>query len=145
MSPQDNFWGVGRSGKGQNKLGKILMRVREELAAAQAVEAADGPMLAAEAVAVGAAEIPQEAEVLTGPPGWSPDGAAPAPAPAQAEVLTGPPGWSPQPEVPENPVIDIADIPGPVGSVEAPKDMQAADGSKVAEWGANDNIKIIKV
>ena len=44
MSPQDNFWGVGRSGKGQNKLGKLLMRVREELAAADAV---DGQMLEA--------------------------------------------------------------------------------------------------
>lgn len=124
MSPQDNFWGVGRSGKGQNKLGKILMRVREELAAAKAVEAADGPMLEA-AGAVVADAVPQEAEVLTGPPGWSPQ-------PEAAEAS-------------ENPIIDIADVPeAGVGSPEPPKDMMAADGSKVGDWGT-DNIKIIKI
>ena len=31
LSPQDNFWGVGRSGKGMNKLGRILMKVRDDL------------------------------------------------------------------------------------------------------------------
>ncbi len=36
QSPQDNFWGVGRSGKGQNKLGRILMQIRTELQAAEA-------------------------------------------------------------------------------------------------------------
>eukprot|EP00003_Mantamonas_plastica_P000522 TRINITY_DN10426_c0_g2_i2.p1 TRINITY_DN10426_c0_g2~~TRINITY_DN10426_c0_g2_i2.p1 ORF type:complete len:173 (+),score=57.29 TRINITY_DN10426_c0_g2_i2:40-558(+) len=30
-SPRDSFWGVGRGKKGKNKLGKILMRVRDEL------------------------------------------------------------------------------------------------------------------
>jgi ribA/ribD-fused uncharacterized protein len=93
MSPQDNFWGVGRSGKGQNKLGKILMRVREELATAQAVEAVDGPMLEAQAVAEMEPAGAAQPEILTGPPGWSPEGTA---APAQPEILTGPPGWSPE-------------------------------------------------
>lgn len=30
-SPVDNYWGAGANGNGQNKLGLILMRVREEL------------------------------------------------------------------------------------------------------------------
>ncbi len=31
----DGYWGAGRDGGGQNKLGKILMRVREDLRAAR--------------------------------------------------------------------------------------------------------------
>ncbi len=31
-SPQDNFWGIGRKREGRNKLGKILMEIRAELA-----------------------------------------------------------------------------------------------------------------
>ena len=30
-APTDSYWGVGRDGTGQNKLGKILMRIRDEL------------------------------------------------------------------------------------------------------------------
>jgi len=30
-SPYDYYWGCGQDGNGQNRLGKILMRVREEL------------------------------------------------------------------------------------------------------------------
>ncbi|MEM8803865.1 MAG: NADAR family protein [Pseudomonadota bacterium] len=30
-APMDYFWGAGQDGTGQNKLGKILMRVRSEL------------------------------------------------------------------------------------------------------------------
>jgi ribA/ribD-fused uncharacterized protein len=30
-NPNDNFWGNGKDGKGQNNTGKILMRIREEL------------------------------------------------------------------------------------------------------------------
>ncbi len=30
-SPVDSYWGCGKDGKGKNMLGKILMRVREEL------------------------------------------------------------------------------------------------------------------
>ena len=30
-SPYDYYWGCGQDGTGQNKLGKILMRVREQL------------------------------------------------------------------------------------------------------------------
>lgn len=35
-APTDSYWGAGRNGAGQNKLGKILMAVREELRAAGA-------------------------------------------------------------------------------------------------------------
>lgn len=30
-APTDYFWGCGRTGSGKNKLGHILMRVRQEL------------------------------------------------------------------------------------------------------------------
>lgn len=30
-SPTDTFWGIGRDGEGRNELGKIWMRLREEL------------------------------------------------------------------------------------------------------------------
>jgi ribA/ribD-fused uncharacterized protein len=30
-SPFDSYWGCGRSGKGKNRLGELLMRVRSEL------------------------------------------------------------------------------------------------------------------
>ncbi len=30
-SPYDNYWGCGRSGRGRNRLGELLMQVREEL------------------------------------------------------------------------------------------------------------------
>lgn len=39
-SPQDNYWGIGRSGKGRNRLGQILMEVREELQRAETAAAA---------------------------------------------------------------------------------------------------------
>ena len=29
--PNDDFWGNGSSGKGQNQIGKILMKIREEI------------------------------------------------------------------------------------------------------------------
>jgi hypothetical protein len=158
MSPQDNFWGVGRSGKGQNKLGKILMRVREELAAAAAVEKVDGPMLEAQKVAdaAAAAAVPdaaaesvqpqpqQEKEILTGPPGWSPEGFT-----QQPEIPTGPPGWSPEGQ--EAPINDIADIPAEsipsievAGPPEPPKELVTADGTKISDM-ENSNIKIIKM
>jgi ribA/ribD-fused uncharacterized protein len=30
-NPNDDFWGSGKDGKGQNHMGKILMRIRDEL------------------------------------------------------------------------------------------------------------------
>jgi ribA/ribD-fused uncharacterized protein len=32
-APTDTYWGVGRDGTGQNKLGKIIARIRDELRA----------------------------------------------------------------------------------------------------------------
>ncbi len=34
-APKDEEWGIGSNGRGKNKLGKILMRVRQELAQPQ--------------------------------------------------------------------------------------------------------------
>ena len=36
VAPTDYYWGVGREGTGQNKLGKIIERIRAELRAAAA-------------------------------------------------------------------------------------------------------------
>jgi ribA/ribD-fused uncharacterized protein len=33
-APNDYYWGVGRDGTGQNKLGKIIMRIRNEMRSA---------------------------------------------------------------------------------------------------------------
>lgn len=30
LSPWDRYWGVDDNGKGENRLGKIIMRVRDE-------------------------------------------------------------------------------------------------------------------
>ena len=35
-SPTDSYWGTGKNGKGQNQLGKLLMELRDELAAESA-------------------------------------------------------------------------------------------------------------
>jgi N-glycosidase YbiA len=35
-SPRDDFWGIGRTGKGQNWLGRLLMELREHLILSQA-------------------------------------------------------------------------------------------------------------
>lgn len=32
-SPYDGYWGIGPNGKGKNRLGELLMRLRQELAA----------------------------------------------------------------------------------------------------------------
>lgn len=37
--PGDSYWGIGLDGEGQNKLGKILERIRTELRAAQSITA----------------------------------------------------------------------------------------------------------
>jgi ribA/ribD-fused uncharacterized protein len=39
-SPLDNYWGVGRSKKGRNRLGQILMEIRDELRRAETAAAA---------------------------------------------------------------------------------------------------------
>jgi ribA/ribD-fused uncharacterized protein len=37
-APTDTYWGVGRDGTGQNKLGKIIARIRDELRAGHAAD-----------------------------------------------------------------------------------------------------------
>jgi ribA/ribD-fused uncharacterized protein len=32
-APHDSYWGIGRDGSGQNRLGKIIERIRDELRA----------------------------------------------------------------------------------------------------------------
>lgn len=34
-SPTDSFWGIGNNGKGQNMLGRILMKIRDEYTASE--------------------------------------------------------------------------------------------------------------
>jgi hypothetical protein len=45
VSPLDNYWGLGKKRLGQNKLGKILMQVRDELKVV-----AEAPVVAADDV-----------------------------------------------------------------------------------------------
>jgi hypothetical protein len=113
---------------------------------ADAAAAAAVPDAAAESVQQPQPQ-PQEKEILTGPPGWSPEGQQ---QPQQPEIPTGPPGWTPEAEAP---VIDIADIPAEsIPSIEVaapaapepPKELVTADGTKISDM-ENSNIKIIKM
>ncbi len=131
MSPQDNFWGVGRSGKGQNKLGKILMRVREELKAS----------VPAPAIEVSAAEQVPLANMLTEAPPQAAEAAAPELPPELPTEPLGPVAESVAEPVGEP--VEILDIPTEE-AMEPRQDMVAEDGSKVADWGANETIKVIK-
>jgi adenylate cyclase len=45
-SPRDSYWGTGPDGKGHNKLGEMLMRLRTELRGGAWVAPRDGPLFA---------------------------------------------------------------------------------------------------
>ena len=38
LPAKDNFWGIGESGKGRNELGKILMKLRDEIRELRSLE-----------------------------------------------------------------------------------------------------------
>ena len=111
-SLSDNFWGLGKKGTGQNKLGELLMQTRTDLrnaaagapaggagAAAPPQQAAEGPVAAGAVVQVvkeGAAPAPVPA----------PAPAAPAAPPADPFLLPPPPA----PAGSTGPVLEISEI-----------------------------------
>jgi ribA/ribD-fused uncharacterized protein len=109
-SPMDNYWGIGRTKKGRNRLGQILMEIRDELrkaetaAAAAAVRGASGGGLGIDAlltrpavdaanaaVATAAAAAAQPAVVIQ-------MGAAAAPAAPVVPAVPAAPALKPIPE-----------------------------------------------
>ena len=65
-SPMDNYWGIGRSKKGRNRLGQLLMEVRDELRRAETAAAAAATRAAIGGGAAGASGLGIDA-LLTRP------------------------------------------------------------------------------
>jgi ribA/ribD-fused uncharacterized protein len=107
ISPLDNYWGVGKKGTGQNKLGKLLMTVRDELRLQGAGGAGAG---AGQVAAVDALMTKAVAE---------PPAAAPAPGTTTVVIQNGPAPVAPV-AAPEAPVAPVAAPEAPVAPVAAP-------------------------
>lgn len=155
MSPQDNFWGVGRSGKGQNKLGKTLMKARDTLRGEQAPSEAAKTMAMREADAMLMAPVPP-AQPTEQPPTQ--------PQPQQQQPLQRPPDLPPLPEEPNfmpaatvqeeglglepvgNTEIEI-DTSEPIEILPPPNEENEENqegGKSTEDWGKDDHIKVIK-
>lgn len=145
-SLSDNFWGLGKKGTGQNKLGELLMQTRTDLRNAAAEAPAAG---GAGAVAPQAAEGPVTAGAViqvvkegAAPPAAPPAPAAPAapaapPAPAADAFLL--PQASPGST---GPVLEISEI----DANEIPE-MLAAEGAPApapAPAPAEGDIKVVQ-
>jgi hypothetical protein len=167
MSPQDNFWGVGRSGKGQNKLGRILMKIRAELQRGDAAAAA--AVNKSPNAGIGVAQQQQQQQqqpvpaVMVPPSNNSNNGgvvieklgAEPvvpptyteAPAAIAAEVATAPLFPEPRQVQLGGPVLEIEDIPiEDIGAGEdtvkyPPPQPLVMEGG----WSDDANVKVIKL
>jgi ribA/ribD-fused uncharacterized protein len=93
-SPMDNYWGIGRSKKGQNKMGLLLMKVREEIRPAVAAPPA-APLVAPSVDADVAHAAATQEEAALPPP--APD----APPPLQAAPPPPPVPQQATPPVPQ--------------------------------------------
>jgi len=126
-SPMDNFWGIGRSKKGQNQLGKLLMKIREELRVGAAALVAP-PVEADVAHAIATKEeaaLPLPEEVV--------NPAQPVPAPAPVPVPVAEPVAEPVPvEAPQQP----AEMP------PGPPLLEIAEVN-AAEMPAEENVKVL--
>ncbi len=127
-SPQDNYWGIGRKKLGQNKLGKILMRVRDEergpsAVAADALLTTEAQAQAAAEEAVAAAQVPPTVNVtVVAPPApATASSAAPAsasaPPAAPASAPPAAPAPAPAPPAPaaantssNPPILEISEV-----------------------------------
>jgi ribA/ribD-fused uncharacterized protein len=96
-SPQDNFWGIGRSKKGQNKLGKLLMKIRDELQHGLSVPAVAEASVPVPAVAEASVPVPAVAEV-------------PVPVPAVAEVPVPVPAVAESHEETSQPTLEVTEM-----------------------------------
>jgi ribA/ribD-fused uncharacterized protein len=104
-SPQDNFWGIGRSKKGQNELGKILMKIRGEIRAAAAPVA-----------------VPQAAETVAAPPAEEEVARA---LETRADIAAGEAARAAEAEAAQQPQEPAAQQPTPAPEpVQAPQQQQ---------------------
>lgn len=131
-SPLDNYWGIGKKKLGQNKLGKILMQVRDELKAAQAAVApavAADALLTTEAVPVPAAPLePGVAAAAPAVPAASQAPAAPQFPEAPVEPNSGPSLKIIEIDTSEPPELDklMLEAQAPVPAAAAPQPAAAA-------------------
>nr|QBK90412.1 MAG: NADAR domain protein [Pithovirus LCPAC103] len=121
-SPRDAFWGLGKDGRGQNQLGRILMALRSELAPTVAPTPAAIPSptaLAAGAPAPVVTPAPGITPVVTPAPGITPVvtpvvtpvlAITPAPAPTALAITPAP---APTPTPTPTPIPAVAPAPAP--------------------------------
>jgi ribA/ribD-fused uncharacterized protein len=139
-APQDNYWGIGRSGNGQNKLGRALMKIRAELQAAAAPAAAAVP-----AAAVMPSEVPVVPAntavpnagigVGQGPVVIEKVGAEP-PAPLFPEPVTQPMG---------GPVLEVFETEEFVPDATAATQQQQQPLAMEGGWESGEDVKVIKL
>jgi len=155
-TPQDNYWGVGRSGNGKNKLGKLLMQIRDEIRSQG--QGAQGAQEAPANIAVG--DIGNNFDPLTFIP-MLPTTNVEAPAPVEVPVeapvdtpvesqasmdsfttpVETPVETPPAPTSEEGPVIDI-DLDSDHATIAYPpkKKQPLPQG-----WESTDEIKVVKL
>jgi DNA-directed RNA polymerase II subunit RPB2 len=144
ISPLDNYWGVGKKGTGQNKLGKLLMTVRDELRLQGAGGAGAG---AGQVAAVDALMTKAVAE---------PPAAAPAPGTTTVVIQNGPAPAAPAapvaPVAPAAPAAPVAPAAAPEAPAQPPAQLSpeaqalpSNDATPTAQVGGGPVIKIHEV
>jgi DNA-directed RNA polymerase II subunit RPB2 len=113
-SPMDNYWGIGRSKKGQNKMGILLMKIREELKMGPQTQAG----LVAPAVDEDIAHaVATQEEAALPPPQVEPVATQAAPAapvaPVVPQAAPAVPQAAPVPPAVPQPVPQQAVVPAP--------------------------------
>ena len=153
-APQDNYWGVGRSGKGQNKLGRILMKIRAELQKAASPASASASAAAAAAMPIPAAApeshpnagigVGQGGPIIIEKVGAEPPAEEAPPAPLFPE---------PTPQTMGGPVIEIEEIPDTEFDTSGLLQQQQQDTMKYQPqqplamdggWTNGEDVKVIK-
>jgi ribA/ribD-fused uncharacterized protein len=102
-SPMDNYWGIGRSKKGKNKMGILLMKVRQELLVPTNALPAAAPSVDADV----SHAIATQAEAALPPPPPEVPGPAAAQADADVKVVSVGPDAAPPPLQPQNNVAQL--------------------------------------
>jgi ribA/ribD-fused uncharacterized protein len=147
-APQDNYWGIGRSGNGQNKLGRVLMKIRAELQkAAPAAPAAPAPAAVAFAAPPPEIESPPNAGIGVGQGGpviIEKVGAEPI-APLFPE---------PTPQLLGGPVLEITETEEVIPTTDLDVSLPMQETAKYPPqqplameggWANNEDVKVIKL
>jgi hypothetical protein len=139
MSPQDNYWGIGRSGRGTNKLGKILMQVRKELQESAGVNA----VAEVASASVSVAQIPSAFEA----PVVEKVGATPAPEVVESNIVATANDalLEPLPPAPAVPVATEAPVTNASETVAPEPPSLTVETEPQVEFAPNENIKVIKI